>query len=1123
MMGDNYTVYHLHTELSLLDSATKFQDYIARAVELGQTAIAFTEHGNIYQWVEKKMTCDKAGLKYLHGCEVYLTEKLLHTDPRTGEQNKVRDNYHTILIAKNYAGLQEMNELISRSSQEDHFYYKPRISFEEFLGLSRNVIKISACLASPLNRMSITHPMYERILRHYDYLEIQPHNYVDQVDYNRHLAEMSLQYGIPLIAGTDTHSLNKYKAECRTVLQLSKHIDFADEDTFDLTYKSYDELVAMFKAQDALPEKMYLEAIENTNRMAESVEPFELDVSFKYPILYGERDREVLHQVLHDNLHIKIAEGAITPEQVESFKAAIAEECRVFDKIEMSGFMLFMSELVTWCKENGIPIGFNRGSCGGSRVAYVSNTTDLNPETWHTVFSRFCNEDRKEIGDIDIDVSPTQRDLVYNYIINRFGQEKTAFILAIGTIKSKGCIDEICRALSVRWNKEHQHDDKPFKRILAALKDDGIKVSFGDVRTCFGAYLFDEKGNLIFDSQYEGTPRGELIKHFNQEYTKLKTENEKIFAKNPWVGKIGATIKKEFEADEEATRKKYPEVFYYYDGLLDVAISQSMHPAGIVASPITLRDNYGTFISDGKEILQIDMECVHEVSLVKYDILGLKNIEIVKDAYELLGQPYPKSHEINWADEAVWQDMLRSPIGIFQFEGDFAFQMLKQYEPHGIFDMSLVTAALRPSGASYRDELMQHKPHKNPSPIIDELLADNNGYLIYQEDVIKFLQQICGFSGSDADNTRRAIARKDEDRLQKALPEILEGYCDKSPQPREVAEQEAKEFLQIIQDASSYMFGYNHSVGYCMIGYLCAYLRYYHPYEFITAYLNNANGEEDVKNGNELATLYGIRIIPPRFGLSKDKYLLNAEEKVIAKGISSVKYMNADVANELYELAEASKPESFMDLLMLLNEKTRLDTRQREILVKIDYFAEYGNAKELLRMVDLFTFFKNGTMKKIPKDKLTPELEPVIAQYATDMTKSGTVAKNYTFTNLPGLLRHIESMVRDMHIPDFDLKSKMQIQLENLGYIDLTTNKKEDQRKLIVMDIYPLKSKASDNIWAYALQVRSIGTGKTNRWTIYSELYDRKPLKRFDTIQVPADGWGRRRGYLYLYQYDYVI
>lgn len=310
----------------------------------------------------------------------------------------------------------------------------------------------------------------------------------------------------------------------------------------------------------------------------------------------------------------------------------------------------------TPCNKLLIPIGFNRGSCGGSRVAYVTNTTDLNPETWHTVFSRFCNEDRKEIGDIDIDVSPSQRDLVYDYIINRFGQEKTAFILAIGTIKSKGCIDEICRALALRWNREHQRDEKEFRRVMAQLKDENVKIVFGDARDGFSLYFFDEAGNLLLPSRMKDIPRAELIKQFSKEYTKLKEENERIFAKNPWAGKASANIKKEFEADEAAAREKYPEVFYYYDGLLDVAISQSMHPAGIVASPITLRDNYGTFISDGKEILQIDMECVHEVSLVKYDILGLKNIEIIKDAYELLGKPYPKSHEINWNDEAVWKD-----------------------------------------------------------------------------------------------------------------------------------------------------------------------------------------------------------------------------------------------------------------------------------------------------------------------------------------------------------------------------------------------------------------------------------------------------------------------------------
>ena len=436
--------------------------------------------------------------------------------------------------------------------------------------------------------------------------------------------------------------------------------------------------------------------------------------------------------------------------------------------------------------------------------------------------------------------------------------------------------------------------------------------------------------------------------------------------------------------------------------------------------------------------------------------------------------------------------------------------------------MSLITAALRPSGASYRDDLMQHKPHKNPSALIDELLKDNNGYLIYQEDVIKFLQQICGFSGSDADNTRRTIARKKPEDLEKILPDILNGYCEKSPQPREIAEQEAKEFLQIISDASSYMFGYNHSVGYCMIGYLCAYLRYYHPYEFITAYLNNANGEEDVKNGNELATLYGIKIVPPRFGFSKDKYLLNKEEKVIAKGISSVKYMNADVANELYELAEAGKPKSFMELLQLMNERTHLDTRQRDILVKIDYFIEYGNAKELLRMVEMFSFFKNGTMKKISKEKLTPQVEAIVSQYATNIAKNGATAKSYTFTDMPGLLRHMEQVVRDMHIQDFDLKSKMQDQLENLGYIDLTTDKKEDRRKLVIMDVFPLKSKANKEVWGYALQTRSIGSGKTSRLTVRSRIFDKKPLKRFDVIYA-SDVRQERTGYWYLIGYDYVV
>lgn len=1133
--------------MSLLDSATKFQDYIDRAVQLGQTAIAFTEHGNIYQWVAKKMACDKAGIKYLHGVECYLTEQLyeypdaneLWREAQSGRneqgakkalaemmesgKKKVRDNYHTILIAKNYDGILEINNLVSLSNRDDHFYYKPRITFEEFLGISDNVIKISACLASPLNKMSVRHPMYEKLLKHYDYLEVQAHNFGEQISYNCHLAEMSKKYGIPLIAGTDTHSIDAYKAECRSIMQLAKHIEFADEDSFDLTYKTYDELVEMFRIQGALPESVFLEAIENTNRMADSVEPFELDISFKYPKLYGNaaEDKAVFEETIRKNFQAKIDEGAITPEQIPNFKDAIKEECRVFDKIDMSGFMLFMSELVTWCKSNGIPIGFNRGSCGGSRVAYVTNTTDLNPETWHTVFSRFCNEDRKEIGDIDIDVSPSDRDKVYEYIINRFGQEKTAFILAIGTIKSKGCIDEICRALGVKWNKEHQRDERGFRKALELLKDNSASVRFGDHPDGCELYHFDENGTLIISKQFENIPRIELVKQFTKEYSKLKEENEKIFQRNPWVGKVNTEIKDLFELDEEKARSQYPEVFYYYDGLLDVAISQSMHPAGIVASPITLRDHYGTFLSEGKEILQIDMECVHEAGLVKYDILGLKNIEIIKDTYALIGKPYPKSHEINWNDDAVWNDMLRSPIGIFQFESAFAFDSLRKFKTHSIYDMSLVTACIRPSGASYRDELLQRKPHHNPSPIIDDLLKDNLGYLIYQEDTIKFLQQICGLSGSEADNVRRAIGRKQKDRLEAALPDILEGYCSKSSQPRNIAEEEAKEFLQIIEDSASYQFGYNHSIGYCMIGYLCAYLRYYYPTEFITAYLNNANNEDDIKNGSALAELYGIQIVPPRYGISKDRYVYDKDRHVIAKGINSIKYMNSTVANELYDLAKRSDPKTFMSLLTLMNNETSIDTRQRDILIKIDFFVDFGNVTELSRIASVFAFFKNGTAKKVQKDKISGQMLDVVSKYATDKNKNGTEAKSFTITDMAGLLDECEAVIKSLHLPDLDLKCKIQNQIELMGYIDLTTNKKEDRRKLLITDVFPLSSKKDNTIWGYAVQTRSVGSGKASRLTIRSSVYAKAPIKRFDIIYA-KELEKNRSGYWYLLDYDLI-
>ena len=234
MSKPNYTVYHLHTELSLLDSCTNYKLYIDKAKELNQKAIAFTEHGNIYNWTEKKMYCKENGIKYIHGVEMYLTEQL---------EPKKRDNYHTILLAKNFEGVKELNTLIDLSTHKDHFYYKPRITFDEFFNISDNIIKISACLASPLWQYrkveGYDKDIYVKLCKAYDYYEIQPHiNSKDQIVFNKTLYALSRKFNKPLIAGTDTHNIDKYNAECRSLLQLSKCIEFSNEDEFDLTYKS---------------------------------------------------------------------------------------------------------------------------------------------------------------------------------------------------------------------------------------------------------------------------------------------------------------------------------------------------------------------------------------------------------------------------------------------------------------------------------------------------------------------------------------------------------------------------------------------------------------------------------------------------------------------------------------------------------------------------------------------------------------------------------------------------------------------------------------------------------------------------------------------------------------------
>jgi DNA polymerase-3 subunit alpha len=615
-------------------------------------------------------------------------------------------------------------------------------------------------------------------------------------------------------------------------------------------------------------------------------------------------------------------------------------------------------------------------------------------------------------------------------------------------------IDDIVRALRHKWEKDHD--------IYTKIKEDRDKYH-----------------------ALSGSNNKELSDWW---YDQMKY-SDKFTEECPFTLKLADKIKKEFEQDEEATKKKYPDIFYFYDGMLNCVVSQSQHPAGIIASPINLIDHYGGFInSDGQVVLPINMEEVHEINLIKYDILGLQNVQIIRDTCELAGIPYPKSHEINWNDKAVWEDMIKSPVGIFQFESDYAFKCLQNFKPTMINHMSLVNAAIRPSGESYRERLFAHEINKNPSKQIDDLLSDNNGFLVFQEDVIKFLQDICGLSGSDADNVRRAIGRKQMDRLQAALPQILEGYCNKSDKPREIAEKEAKTFLQIIEDSSNYMFGYNHSTGYSMIGYTCAMLRYYYPLEFITAFLNNARTDDDIARGTKFAKDKGYKIKAPKFGHANNIYICDKDNGIIYKGLGSIKSMQniaADIMQQIYE----RKPKDFLDVLTLCNgvkiDGKRINSKSLDILVDIGFFSEFGHPSALRQV--RFAYDKFGKRKTFKKEALRDfEIEIIRAHAEKETEKQFSKVDNEAIVRAwlnatPSMEDNIQELVAN--------------QIEHLGYVDV-----EDYNMPI--DMYLVQDAHTDKWKRVWMRLYHLASNQSIEYKCDKKWFDKHECSKNDLIKV---------------------
>lgn len=534
--------------------------------------------------------------------------------------------------------------------------------------------------------------------------------------------------------------------------------------------------------------------------------------------------------------------------------------------------------------------------------------------------------------------------------------------------------------------------------------------------------------------------KAKIKKGYNDLELKMKAiqkefENDKITQKEFDAKEL------EIEKEIDEYMSQFKDVFQYYKGLSGAISAVGIHACGMIGSPINLISSIGLYKNEKKDcwVSQCDMKNVDSVNYVKYDILSLKTLQVVRDAFKMAGRKYPSSYEINWKDEKVFDDMITSPVGLFQMESQSSFEYLKKLKPKSVEDISFVNAIIRPSCASFRDNAIQKILNKNPTKEIDELLSSTYGYLIYQEQIIEFLQKICGFTASEADTIRRAIGKKDKALLDMWLPKVEEGYVKNSSKTKEEATKDFHTFYIILQQASDYGFSRNHSIAYSMMTYLTAYVRYYYPKEFICAYMNNATDESDTTNAIILSRLKNIDIMPAKYGYSIGDDVVR--DNKIYKGVKNVLNVSSLVGDNLYEHSKETEYKSFTEALDGIMGLPSTNKTNIETLIKIDYFAEFGKAKKLLKLFQIYQDMQGR--KQMNKDSKVlqdrPGIKKLIIKKLKDNSDGYSCTPKMYKINWKDIVTTVENMLPD---EDFTVKERIENQLSYLHYIKDNSLKK---------------------------------------------------------------------------------
>lgn len=902
-MSSEFVHLHVHTEYSLLDGAARISELVQRAKDLGQPAIAITDHGTMYGVIDFYKAAKNVGIKPLIGCEVYMA-----TRTRFDRQPQLDDSqYHLVLLAANQTGYHNLIKLVSQSFI-DGFYYRPRVDWELLEQHNEGIIALSACLGGQIPAL-LMGGLYEEakniVLRMQAifgqenfYLELQEHGLPEQRAVNEALVKLHQETGAPLVITNDTHYVKAEDHEAHDVLlciQTGKTVHDENRMRFvpEFHLKSAEELASMFYYLE--PETI-AQAMANTVAIAARCQvDFDFGVSRLpvYQVPEGFTPESFLRHQVTTRLPSRY------PNPSKEVLERVDYELSVIENMGFASYFLIVADFIDYARQNKIPVGIGRGSGAASVVAYILGITGLDPIPYSLIFERFLNVERVSLPDFDTDFCNERRGEVIEYVSQKYGEENVCQIITFGTLRAKAAIRDVARAL-------------------------GLSFQEGDQV----AKLIPNKLGITIDEALEQVP--ELQEAYRQ---------------------------------DEVT-KKLIDIGRALEGLPRHA---SVHAAAVVISPEPLTNLVPLAKNGDVITTQFPMTTIEQLGLLKMDFLGLTTLTIIDDALKEIERNQGKTIDLTiqgFDDPAVFE-LLSSgeTLGVFQLEGGGMRDFIRQLKPSTFEDIIAGISLFRPGPMDQIPKYIENKHNpdkiKYAHPLLEPILNVTYGCLVYQEQVQQIARSMAGYSLGRADLLRRAMGKKKPEVMKQERQMFVDGLVDDSGQivipgakrmgvPEEVAHQVFDE----IAEFAKYAFNKAHAACYAVLAYRTAWLKVHYPREFMAAMLSAvANDSDKVHTYTEECQRLGIQIIAPDVNVSRAKFTATGGK--IAFGLSAIKNVGIAAIDAIVGEREANGPfASLLDFCRRVDSRV-VNKRVLESLIKCGAFASTGaNRAQLLAILD---------------------------------------------------------------------------------------------------------------------------------------------------------------------------